>query len=95
MKITIVTKGGTFKARLPYKGADSVFVSREAHDCPETGGDEISVYGGTTHNDHDTHYAKCYCRVCGESVGQIQVKVKTLFGIDEDRAVLQGRPRVY
>lgn len=36
-----------------------------------------------------------YCTNCQKPVGTLKVEMETLFGLDEDRKVLQGRPRVY
>jgi hypothetical protein len=58
---------------------------------------KLFVHGtGITHHDYDTHYADAVALCCRRPVGQLLAKVSTIFGIDEDRAVLtDGRCRVY
>jgi hypothetical protein len=42
-----------------------------------------------------THKTGGRCEACGDPVGWMYAHIMTLFGIDEDRAVLHGRCRVY
>jgi hypothetical protein len=44
---------------------------------------------------HDTYTGGAECTRCRETVGMLTVQVDTLFGIEEDAAVLSGRCRVY
>jgi len=44
---------------------------------------------------HDRYIGTAQCTRCRRDVGQMTVKVDTLFGIEEDNAVLNGRARVY
>lgn len=49
-----------------------------------------------TSHDFDTHYCGAIALCCGKKLGRIEVKMETIFGIDEDRRVLEfGRVRVY
>jgi len=94
MDITFTLPSGERRdAREPYAGARHL----EAHGaCPACGITEgWKVRGGDPTNDHDTFHAVAYCTSCGEPVGKLAVRVSTIFGIDEDRAVLCGRARVY
>lgn len=47
-----------------------------------------------TSHDFDTHHCNAVALCCGKTWGRITVKVDTMFGIDEDRAVC-ARARVY
>lgn len=63
--------------------------------CPSCRSEEPQIQGtGITHHNHDTYYARAVARCCGAAL-RIETKVSTIFGIDEDNAVLNGRSRVY
>lgn len=51
--------------------------------------------GGAMRHDHDTYYADAIALCCLRRVGSMEQRVETMFGIDEDEAVLNGRCRVY
>lgn len=64
--------------------------------CPACKASPARVGGaGITGNDHDHYFADGRCMVCDAPIGIIETKISTIFGIDEDEAVLEGRPRVY
>ena len=64
--------------------------------CPSCKATGAEVRGqGIERHDHDTYYAQALCLSCGERIGTLETTVSTIFGIEEDRAVLQGRARVY
>ena len=74
---------------------DAAFLRAEQH-CPRCNvwpldlmrfGEPEEVKGVT--------YAAVGCRDCKRHVGTVSATPSTLFGEDEDRAVLHGRPRVY
>lgn len=48
-----------------------------------------------TEDGYDTITGRAECARCRSKVGVLTVKVVTLFGLEEDRRVLHGRPRVY
>jgi hypothetical protein len=50
---------------------------------------------GKSIESRDTYRADAVCFDCGASRGVLRVKVDTLFGLEEDEAVLHGRARVY
>jgi hypothetical protein len=90
MKITV----DGHKAKLPFDGAGHVIVETLA--CPQCKLSPVKAHGkGITARTHDTYIAEAVTDCCGASVGQMQTKVSTIFGIEEDEAVLHGRPRVY
>lgn len=86
MRITVVTDEGTRVARMPFDGADHVLADVC---CGKIMGADQRIAG------HDTYEADASCGSCGKRVGILRVKVSTIFGIEEDEAVLNGRPRVY
>ncbi|MDO8631119.1 MAG: hypothetical protein Q7R41_11565 [Phycisphaerales bacterium] len=94
MKITLTdTDGRKLVAAPPFEGADHVVV--EHGKCPACGCAPLKARGqGQTH-DHDTYRADAICLECGKPCGVIHVKVSTIFGIEEDERVLNGRCRVY
>ena len=94
MKITVKTEHGTFTCKLPYEGCEHVVAPKEAH--PECADDEgVSLRGGNYQTGHDEYTASCFCATCGTNLGTMVVKVSTIFGIEEDNRVLNGRWRVY
>jgi hypothetical protein len=63
--------------------------------CPTCARD-LRVRGEMTGHDFDTYRSTAFCFDCGAQVGALVAKVSTIFGIEEDRAVLlHGRARVY
>lgn len=65
--------------------------------CPHCS-QPLSVVGdkleATEVGDREWH-SPAHCAACSRPVGTIIVQPVTFFGIEEDRAVLYGRPRVY
>lgn len=64
--------------------------------CPACG-EALAVRGdGRKRSDCDRYYfARGFCVTCGAGVGEIRAYPSTLFGIEEDERVLNGRARVY
>lgn len=93
MKITLTQHDGTKTVgSLAFAQAEVVdFKNLKSH-C---GGEHLVVRGGEPTIDYDTYTSKAVCAACGEHLGELKVKVSTLFGIEEDRRVLNGRYRVY
>jgi hypothetical protein len=94
VRVEIRTDAGTFPAAPPYEGADHV---RSDIPCPACGASApSSVRGaGVDVRGHDSEEAPAVALCCGATLGRIVVTYSTIFGIEEDRAVLNGRPRVY
>lgn len=92
MKITIQIEETRHACTMPYDGADHV-LSSVALPC----GCETRKIGGRgmTLESRDTYRAKAGCMVCGADVGTLRVEVSTVFGIEEDERVLNGRCRVH
>jgi hypothetical protein len=96
LKITVDVGGTTLKATHPQPGAEHVVVELEA--CPNCRkAAPLRVLGRAKRiESHDTYAAEAIALCCGTTIGVVRVKVETLFGLDEDEAVLtDGRARVY
>ena len=93
MKITLTTnEGRRLVGSLAFPEAEQVdFKLADAH-C---GGEHLTARGGDPTIDYDTYTSKAVCAVCGDHLGTLTVRVNTLFGIEEDQRVLNGRARVY
>ena len=55
----------------------------------------VQGQGARRHGTQDTLRANGVAKCCGDSVGYIYAQTDTLFGLEEDSAVLDGRARVY
>lgn len=99
MKIHVEVEGEEKqrKASLPYAQADHVRVDGQCPSCKACDEGTFRCIGKVTAQkvDHDTITAPALALCCGAEVGKIVVTMNTLFGIEEDLAVLNGRPRVY
>lgn len=77
---------------LPFPGAKYV-VGQPSTCCIE---EETAVYSREKVIDsHDTYAGTALCARCHKPVGKLRVRVSTIFGIEEDEEVLNGRCRVY
>jgi hypothetical protein len=66
--------------------------------CPSCGSPApLRVRGNAPHLTADDRAieAPAVTDCCGATVGTLRAEPETLFGVREDRAVLEGRPRVY
>lgn len=92
MKITLHMGGRTLAAKRPHKESDHVLVDAACPACAEP----LRVRGRGNHvESHDTYAATAHCVACGAALGTIRVRVSTIFGIEEDERILNGRMRVY
>ena len=93
MKIKLTMGGKVYIARRPFPECEYVEVPGEAPHCD---GITLQVKGdGDVVTGYDTYTVDALCARCKEPVGILVTTVKTLFGIEEDRRVLNGRCRVY
>lgn len=95
MKISHIDQGGKrTPAALPYDGADHVVVERACPngECRDT---PMKVRARESLTNHDIIVGVAFCLCCKRAVGTLEVKVSTIFGVEEDRRVLNGRVRVY
>ena len=90
MKLTFSPNdGGIVSLPMPPDGSPDVDTGKPCA-C-----DATRVRGIDPTHDYDTYTSQAICVGCGAHRGKLRVKVDTLFGIDEDNAVLHGRCRVY
>lgn len=100
MKIQLVigndTEDGDVAARiacrLPFADASHVVLDAP---CPSCGAGHCTLRGRDQHHSHNTYLAIAVAQCCDKPVGRLEVTVETLFGIEEDRRVLNGPWRVY
>lgn len=75
------------------KAARAAFPQAEVIAPPDKGSLRVRLPSYAQGHDRYTGDAEC-CR-CRQKVGPMEVVVSTLFGLEEDERVLQGRCRVY
>ena len=65
--------------------------------CPLCAATPFRVHGGNQRPSEDDRAweADGACVSCGGYLGVLRAEVSTIFGVREDRAVLEGRCRVY
>jgi hypothetical protein len=65
--------------------------------CPSCGRGELRVIGDIHRQRVGSHEvtAPALALCCGQEVGEVRAELSTIFGLEEDRAVLNGRARVY
>ncbi len=94
MRVTVRVNDVEHEAAPPFAGADHVIAEGAA--CPDCGAAPLKIRGrGIEMRGHDFEEAPAFCLCCGSDAGRVRVTYSTIFGIEEDRAVLSGRPRVY
>lgn len=97
---------GAIPMREPYDGSSYVVPVDDAARCPNPAcvasrdhgpvRAEFQVSGGTPTEVEDRRVeARAACRSCGFGIGKLVVYANTIFGLEEDRRVTGGRPRVY
>lgn len=94
LRCWLIHDGKRFKCAPPYPEADHAVVEGA---CPECKIDPLKIVGKNNHVTADDRAweADGFCLSCERPVGLIRFEPETLFGIHEDIAVLNGRPRVY
>lgn len=89
----IVIGGVTHKIKTPYEGASYADVLEMV--CPHCG-EELRVQGtGRRITSRDTYAASALCVACETVVGELRLKVDTLFGLEEDEAVFRLGVKIY
>jgi hypothetical protein len=65
--------------------------------CPGCGIEPFHVQGSSPHRmpDDRTIRSGGHCVTCGDAVGWLYAQPDTMFGLEEDERVLNGRARVY
>lgn len=90
----LVVDGPRRKLSLAFAEADHTTAEGA---CPACGAEAFGVQGGGKRPSADDRAweADAVSTCCKQHVGTIRHEVNTLFGVREDRAVLEGRCRVY
>lgn len=94
MIVTLETSAGTLPVRTE-PGLAYAFVDAP---CPACGAPAPFKVAGDHRriHSHDTYAAEARALCCNARVGVLKAKIETLFGLEEDAAVLvHGRARVY
>ena len=92
MKITLVDPDNSkHECALPY--AHATYVTAKDWKC-ECGSDGVQSPEKRIAG-HDEYVGAARCVDCKAPAGTLRVKVSTIFGIEEDERVLNGRCRVY
>lgn len=93
MRTRIYLVSGSERLRVTEHGAYGVVEGV----CPKCGAAPLKVQGtGRRPSADDRAWeADAVAVCCGAYVGTLRAEVNTLFGVREDRAVLEGRCRVY
>lgn len=93
------TEGARLNCSVPFDGC--AFVTAPGR-CPACGIQEeqdgrFNLQGvpGAMRKTHDEYIAPARCVACQANIGEITLKVNTIFGIEEDERVLGGQARVY
>jgi len=94
MKVFLLRDEKRIPCKVPFEGADHA-VAEGA--CPHCGSETFKVQGTNMHPSQDdrAYEADAKCAACDLYVGTLRAEMNTLFGVREDRAVLNGRCRVY
>ena len=93
MYVSLRSNGRRVAIKQPQAGDLSVHT--KAHPC-SCGALPATVAGIHPVTEYDHVTAEAHCVDCGAYIGVLTVKASTIFGLDEDRRVLeQGRCRVY
>ena len=70
-------------------------IARAECACPNCGHD-LAIVGKGRRRVGDVHIADAYCIRCHDEVGTVEARPESIFGEEEDEAVLtHGRARVY
>lgn len=81
----------------PHPDSSSVGIVTGA--CPGCGVTPFLLHASSPHiatGKPDTLQGNGYAKCCGDPVGYVYAKKSTLFGLEEDRAILEfGRARIY
>jgi len=97
MKITLLMggpDGSSLKVVPPFEGSDHANVPGAK--CPHCNHEPLQIQGTGKHiKNHSTYAAGAVCTSCDKYVGEINAKVNTLFGIEEDELVFRMGAKIY
>lgn len=92
-KATLTIGKETFAVAVPYEGCSYADVPSVV--CPHCG-EPLQVQGtGKRIATRDTYAATAICTTCEKPVGELKLKVNTLFGLEEDERVFSMGVRIY
>jgi hypothetical protein len=94
MKIILTTQDNSVhELEPPPAGASDVGTPLTCPHCHKG----LRIFGrhGTKSRGHDYIEETALCSICQKPVGRIRVIIPSLFGLEEDKRVLNGRCRVY
>lgn len=94
MKITLTIADVVLDAELPYPHADHVTADMFCPSCKAAAPLKVSGKGNHIES-HDTYAARAVALCCRKEIGTIRATMSTIFGVEEDERVLNGRARVY
>ena len=82
---------------VPFAGCDYALARGACPLCEASESEAFKVQGvvGSMTRGHDRYVSDARCVACGAVVGKLVAVMNTLFGLEEDEAVLHGRCRVY
>lgn len=93
MKLHLVMNGRKIRLKKPEDGVAEVEVPKET--CPHCK-KPLTVAGGGKHiKNQDTYSAPAGCVSCNMWVGDLEVQVSTLFGLEEDERIANMGIRIY
>ena len=96
MKVHVLIAGERHPVS-PEPGAPHLELDRRCPACggPSEGPLRLIAERARQAQVHDTITAPALALCCGAKIGSVVVEVETIFGLEEDDAVLEGRARVY
>jgi hypothetical protein len=94
VRITCEVNGKVLSCCAPHAACAHVEADVDCHGCERKGPLEI-VGTGNVVRGFDTYTTQAKTLCCGAVLGELRVTVSTIFGIEEDERVLNGRARVY
>jgi len=93
MKPVLILGDKRHKVKTPYEGASYADVPDV--ECPHCK-KPLQVQGtGKRIAGHDIYRAPAICTACEKLVGELEVKVNTLFGLEEDERVFSMGVKIY
>jgi hypothetical protein len=97
MRIHVDIDGRQRKASLAHREATTLQVDGACPACGVSTDGVFSCIGKADEQtkEHDRILAPALALCCKKHVGMVVVVFSTIFGLEEDDAVLHGRPRVY
>jgi hypothetical protein len=92
-KLVLVMGNRKIRLKQPEEGVAKVEVPKEV--CPHCKENLVVAGGGKRIKNHDTYAAPAVCLACNHWVGELELKVSTLFGLEEDERVFSMGFKIY